>query len=142
VLLAIHEHLGLANYFRVIIQALCNNEVSIIIPNLFGEVQEQSNKNEEDESFLKDLSQPIVAQTLYDVLQEIKGKNKKIIVVGLSIGSAIGLKLLEFFDDIEFSMFFYGLPPIGDIKPSSIRSRTIIYMGSKDRVKHLSDKQM
>ena len=66
-LLALHEHLGLANYFRIILEALSNNGVSIIIPNLFGEVQEQSNNEEEDEKFLKQLNQAILAQTVADV---------------------------------------------------------------------------
>lgn len=95
-LLGLHEHLGLANYFRIILQALCNNEVSIIIPNLFGEVQEQSSNEEDDQKFLQQLSQAVVAQTVADVFDEIKSQGKKVIVVGMSIGAAVGLKMLEY----------------------------------------------
>jgi dienelactone hydrolase len=36
----------------------------------------------------------MVAQTIWDVLEEIKLFNKKIILVGLSIGAAFGLRML------------------------------------------------
>lgn len=39
-------------------------------------------------------------------------------------------------------MFFYGLPPVAEVRPERIESRTIIYCGEKDHVKHLSDRQM
>ena len=63
-------------------------------------------------------------------------------MVGSSIGAAVGLKMLEYMEGVEFSMFFYGLPPVGEIRPERIKSRTIIYCGEKDHVKHLSNKQM
>lgn len=59
-------------------------------------MQEQSNNEEEDEKFLKQLNQAIVAQTVADVFDEIKSQGKKVIVVGLSIGAAVGLKMLEY----------------------------------------------
>lgn len=46
IVLALHEHLGLSNYFRILIQALSNNQASIVIPNLFGEVADQTNRSE------------------------------------------------------------------------------------------------
>lgn len=45
---------------------------------------------------MKQLNQAIVAQTVADVFDEIKSQNKKVIVVGLSIGAAVGLKMLEY----------------------------------------------
>lgn len=141
VVVALHEHLGLANYLRIIVQALCNNEASIIIPNLFGEVAEQTNRSEEDDIFLKRLDQSMVAQTIWDIMEEVKSFNKKIILVGFSIGAAFALRMLEFVKGIEFAMLFYGLPPPEEIKPEKISARTIVYVGSKDKVKFLSNKQ-
>lgn len=36
VVIGLHEHLGLSNYVRIMVQTLCNNEASVVIPNLFG----------------------------------------------------------------------------------------------------------
>ena len=66
--------------------------------------------------------------------------NKKIIFVGFSLGAAVGLKMLEFIDGIQFAMFFYGFPPTDEIKPERIKCRTFVYVGSKDKTKFLSDK--
>ena len=57
---------------------------------------DNSNRSEykDDESFLIKLDQSIIAQTLFDVFESIKERKKKVIIMGLSIGAAIGLKML------------------------------------------------
>jgi predicted esterase len=42
----------------------------------------------------------MIAQAIWDVVEEIKRTNKKIILVGFSIGAAFGLKMLEFLEGI------------------------------------------
>jgi hypothetical protein len=39
-------------------------------------------------------------------------------------------------------MFFYGIPPVSEIMPEKIATRTILYVGTKDKVKFLSEKQL
>lgn len=59
----------------------------------------------------------------------------------MSLGASIGLKMLEFFPNIEFGMFFYGVPPFLSLQPERIKTRTIIYIGGNDKVKHISDRE-
>lgn len=36
-------------------------------------------------------------------------------------------------------MLFYGFPPLHSIDADKIKSKTILYVGSNDKVQHLSD---
>lgn len=64
---------------------------------------------------------------------------KKIILVGFSLGSAIALKMLEYLEGIEFAMLFYGFPPLAAVVPEKVQAKSVIYCGTLDNVKHLSD---
>lgn len=36
-------------------------------------------------------------------------------------------------------MFFYGFPPLDSINADKIKSKTVLYVGTSDKVQHLSD---
>lgn len=61
----LHEHLGISNYVRIIAQVLCSNQMSIVMPNLFEEVEENSNNSVDDVQFIKNMAQPLIAETVY-----------------------------------------------------------------------------
>lgn len=109
------------------------------MPNLFGEINEESAQSEDDVKFLSSLDHSIIMQIIFEVAEEIQAKGKKLILVGFSLGSAIGMKMLQFLQNIQFSMFFYGFPPLESIKAHKIKSKTVMYVGTSDKVQHLSD---
>jgi hypothetical protein len=67
---------------------------SIVMPNLFGEINEESAQSEDDNIFLSSLNHSIIMQIIFEVAEEIQSKGKKLILVGFSLGSAIGMKML------------------------------------------------
>jgi hypothetical protein len=67
---------------------------SIVMPNLFGEINEESAHSEDDNIFLSSLNHSIIMQIIFEVAEEIQSKGKKLILVGFSLGSAIGMKML------------------------------------------------
>ena len=61
-------------------------------------------------------------------------------LMGFSIGAAIGLKVLEYTNKVDFGFFFYGLPPLETIRPQRITAAVTIFLGSDDKVKYLADR--
>ena len=53
-----------------------------------------------------------IAETVLSVINYVAKRGKRIILMGFSIGAAIGLKVLEYTDKVKFGFFFYGLPPL------------------------------
>jgi hypothetical protein len=67
---------------------------SIVMPNLFGEINEESANSEDDAKFLSSIDHSIIMQIIFEIIEEIQSKGKKLILVGFSLGSAIGMKML------------------------------------------------
>jgi len=38
------------------------------------------------------------------------------VLIGFSMGAAIGLKMLEFLDVVDMAFMFYGLPPLEGVR--------------------------
>ena len=62
------------------------------------------------------------------------------VLMGFSLGAAIGLKILEHTDKIDFAFMFYGFPPLETVRPSNISALTTVYVGSEDKIKYISNK--
>lgn len=67
-------------------------------------------------------------------------KRKRVILLGFSLGAAIGLKLMEQLTNVELGIFFYGFPQLDQVQADKITCKTIVYVGSRDKIKYLSDK--
>ena len=78
VLLVLHEHLGVANYLRVMAQTLCRNELSIVIPSYFpeGETSDAHSHSQDDAHYLKTLNQEVIARRLLDVYRILLTQKK------------------------------------------------------------------
>ena len=111
------------------------------MPNLFGEVEGEEEEEDEDSlMYLNNLNHKKIAQVLLTVINYVAKRRKRIVLMGFSIGSAIGLKVIEYTDKVEFGFFFYGLPPLEVARPLKIKATVMIFLGSEDKVKHLSDR--
>ena len=64
VMIVIHEHFGISNYVRLMAHGLCNNEISIVIPNLFEIASGESNYDN-DIDFLKNLNHANILKMIY-----------------------------------------------------------------------------
>ena len=72
----------------------------------------------------------------------LRSQNKRIIIIGYSLGAAIGLKMLEYLPFVKLAYFFYGFPPIDNINPQKIACSTKVFIGKNDKVKNLSDQRV
>ena len=85
------------------------------------------------------MDQKKIAQTVLSVINYVAKRGKRIVLMGFSLGSAIGLKILEYTDKVAFGFFFYGLPPLESVRPYKISASVTIFLGSDDKIKNLSD---
>ena len=74
------------------------------------------------------------------VVNYVAKRKNRIVLMGFSIGAAIGLKTLEYTKKVDFGFFFYGLPPLESVNPHKITASVTIFLGSDDKIKHLSDR--
>ena len=86
------------------------------------------------------LSQKKIAETALSVIDYVAKRGKKVVLMGFSIGAAIGLKVLEYTNKVDFGFFFYGLPPLETVRPQKITASVTIFLGSDDKVKYLADR--
>jgi dienelactone hydrolase len=140
-LILLHEHLGLQNYLRVMAQALTNGQCSIVLPNLFPDVEEEE-EEEDNQAYLQQLSHSRMASTLLSVIDHVASRGKKVVLVGFSLGAAIGLKILELTAKVDMAFLFYGLPPLETVHPQLVEAAVTVFLGEEDSVKHLSDRAL
>ena len=139
VLLVLHEHLGVANYIRVMAQVLCDNKLSIIVPSYFPESESSDSQSQDDAHFLKNINQEAVARRILDIYRILLTQKKAIVLVGFSLGAAVGLKMLEIMEEVKFAMLFYGIPPLKGARASKLKCPVTLYVGQKDQIKGLSE---
>ena len=118
-------------------QYITSNHYSILIPSLFKD--SENTQQIDDATFLASLDHSKIAQTVYSAVDYAAKSGKAIVLMGFSIGAAIGLKMLQYLTTIDLAFFFYGLPPLDAINANAIVTETKIFLGRRDPIKYLSD---
>jgi dienelactone hydrolase len=54
------------------------------------------------------------------IIDYVAQRGNLVVLVGFSLGAAIGLKVLEYTEKVDLAFLFYGLPPLKGVKPESI----------------------
>lgn len=110
-----------------------------MIPDLFVSVTSKTLLNNEFDA-VKKLKFNRVLQIVEACYMELIKSHSKIILIGFSIGSAYGFKVLEKIPDkFELAFLFYGTPSIKNWNPSNIKTKVVTFFGSDDKIKYLSD---
>lgn len=79
----------------MVVNDFVKNSASIIIPDLFYNIPENKINEEDEFSCIKQMRFSDTVTILQKCIAFAASKNKTIILIGFSVGSALGLKLLE-----------------------------------------------
>ena len=130
--LVLHEHLGLVDNIVQVSKYLLGPKITLMIPDLFTTVTSKTLLNNEFDAIKK-----LKFSRMYDVVgicvEELKKNHKNIILMGFSVGSAYGLKILEKMGDQSSflcSFLYYGLPDLKNFEASKIKTKTVIFYGT------------
>jgi dienelactone hydrolase len=137
--IVLHEHLGLVKNIVQTSEFLMSNKISVMIPDLFLSVTAKTLLNNEFDA-IKKLKLSRVTEAVELCLKELRKNHERVILMGFSVGSAYGFKILQRFPEAFAAAFlFYGAPSFANWGCSEIKTTVIAFHGADDRIKYLSD---